>query len=159
MKNIQQYFTTRTVLFIAIFTIVGFIALQIPVTKLAGSAAKFTVFNAFAPITGAFIGSVPGVIAVMLMQLTNFLVHGAQVQDIGTIIRFFPMLFAVLYFARRSKLNLIIPIVIAERFLFAFGVAASYIFVNNLLYALEQKGVLRLGFRVDSKYLFPWKLA
>ncbi len=231
MKNIQQYFTKRTVLFIAIFAIGGFIALQIPVTQLAGSSAKFTVFDAFAPITGAFIGSVPGVIAVLLMHAFNFFIHGAQIQDAGTVIRFFPMLFAVLYFARKSRLGLIVPIiaiiafvahpigrevwyfslfwtipiiayflrdrfllaralgatfsahavggaawiwafalpptvwnslipvVITERLLFALGIAASYILVNNLLHVLEQKRILNLGFTVDRKYLLPWRLA
>lgn len=230
MQNIQQYFTKRTVLFIAVFAVVGFAALQIPVTQLAGSNAKFTVFDAFAPISGAFIGSIPGVAAVLLMRLFDFLMHGAKVDDIGTIIRFFPMLFAVLYFARKGKLNLIIPVlaiatflthpigrevwyfslfwtipiicyflrdrfllaralgatfsahavggaawiwafalpagiwnslvpvVIAERLLFALGIAASYILVNNLIYILEQKGVLKLGFHIDTKYLFPRKL-
>jgi len=231
MKNIQQYFTKRTLLFIVIFAIVGFAALQIPITKLAGSGAKFTVFDAFAPLAGAFIGSIPGVVAVLLMQLFNFLFHGAHVQDIGTIIRFFPMLFAVLYFARKGKLNLVIPviaiaafiahpigrevwyfslfwtipiiayflrdrfllaralgatfsahavggaawiwafslpaavwnslipIVIMERLLFTLGIAASYILVNNLLHILEQKRIINLGFHIDTKYLFPWKLA
>ena len=231
MKNIKQYFTTRTILFIAIFAVVGFAALQIPVTQLAGSNAKFTVFDAFAPLAGAFIGSIPGVVAVLLMQFFNFLFHGAHIQDAGTIIRFFPMLFAVLYFAKKGKLNLIIPliaiaafvahpigrevwyyslfwtipvicyflrdrfllaralgatfcahavggalwiwtlslpaavwnslipVVVVERLLFALGIAASYVLLNNLLYALERKQVLKLGFSIDQKYLFPWKLA
>ncbi len=227
MKSIQHYLTKRTLLFIAIFTIVGFAALQIPVTQLAGSNAKFTVFDAFAPLAGAFIGSIPGLVAVLLMQLFNFVAHGAHIQDAGTIIRFFPMLFAVLYFAKKGKLNFLIPlgaiaiflahpigrevwyfslfwtipifayflrdrflfaralgatfsahavggaawiwafslpagvwnslipVVIAERLLFALGIAASYILVNNLLYILEQKHVLTLGFHLDHKYLLP----
>jgi hypothetical protein len=68
-------------------------------------------YDAFAPVAGAFIGTLPGVLAVFFMQFINFLVHGAVIEDIGTIIRFLPMLFAVLYFARKSKFNLIIPII------------------------------------------------
>ena len=229
MKNIQQYFTKKTLFFIAIFTVVGFAALQIPVTQLAGSDAKFTVFDAFAPVSGAFIGSIPGVIAVLLMHGFNFLAQGAQVQDAGTVIRFFPMLFAVLYFAKKGKLNIVIPlvamaifvahpigrqvwyfslfwtipvisyflrdrfllaralgatfsahavggaawiwafslpasvwnslipIVIAERLLFALGIAASYIVLTNLLYILEQRRILRFNLRLDRKYLFSWR--
>ncbi len=111
MKNIKRYFTKRNLLFIAIFAFVGFIALQIPVTQVWGSKAKFTVYDAFAPIAGAFIGSIPGVIAVFLMQFFNFLTHGAHIQDTGTIIRFLPTLFAVLYFAKKGKFNLIIPVI------------------------------------------------
>ena len=110
MSNIKQYFTKRNILFVLIFAFLGFIALQIPVTQLEGSKAKFMVYDAFAPIAGAFIGSLPGVVAVFLMQFVNFLAHGAVVEDAGTIIRFLPMLFAALYFARKGKFNLVIPI-------------------------------------------------
>src|SRR3989344_4937205 len=110
MSNIKQYFTKKNILFIVIFTVLGFITLQIPVAQLEGSKAKFMVYDAFAPVAGAFIGNLPGVVAVFLMQFINFLVHGANVEDAGTIIRFLPMLFAVLYFARKGKFNLILPI-------------------------------------------------
>src|SRR3989344_7472875 len=110
MKYFQQLITKKNVLFIIAFAILGFIALQIPVTQVMGSKVKFTVYDAFAPVAGSFIGSLPGVIAVFLMQLFNFLIHGAQIQDAGTIIRFFPMLFAAIYFARKGKINLIIPL-------------------------------------------------
>lgn len=101
----------KNTFFITIFTIIGFLALQIPVAQLEGSRVNFTVYDALAPVTGAFIGSVPGVIAVFLMQFFNFLAHGAEIQDAGTIIRFFPMLFGVLYFSRKGMLNLIVPII------------------------------------------------
>src|SRR3990167_10450076 len=109
MKYIQQYVTKRNLLFIAVFAIIGFTVLQIPVAQLEGSSVKFTVYDAFAPITASFIGSIPGVIAVFLMQFFNFLVRGAHIVDAGTIIRFFPALFAVLYFSKKGKINLIVP--------------------------------------------------
>ena len=102
MGNIQKYLTKKNLYFVAIFGVVGFIALQIPVAQLAGSKVKFTIYDAFAPMAGAFIGSIPGLAAVFLMQFSNFLVHGARIEDAGTIIRFFPMLFAVLYFAKKG---------------------------------------------------------
>lgn len=111
MNYIKQFMTKKNLLFISIFALVGFIALQIPVAQLEGSKAKFTVYDAFAPMACSFIGSVPGVIAVFLMQLSNFLIHGAHIADVGTVIRFFPMLFAVLYFAKKGKFNFIIPII------------------------------------------------
>lgn len=227
MNYVKQLITKKNLLFIAIFAIVGFIALQIPVAQLEGSKAKFTVYDTFAPIAGSFIGSIPGVIAVFLMQLFNFLVHGAHIEDAGTIIRFFPMLFAVLYFAKKGKFNLVIPViaiaafiahpigrevwyftlfwtipiiayflcdrflfaralgstftahavggalwiwtfslpatvwnalipvVIAERLLFALGISGSFVLVNNLLCLLEKKRLLRLGFHIDQRYLVP----
>ena len=108
--------TKKNLLFIAVFAILGFVALQIPVTQIAGSKAKFTVYDAFAPVAGSFIGSIPGVIAVFLMQFFNFLTNGAQIEDAGTIIRFFPMLFAVLYFAKKRKINLIVPVLAIAAF-------------------------------------------
>ena len=225
MSNVQQYFTKKNVLFIVIFAVLGFIALQIPIAQLEGSKTKFMVYDAFAPIAGAFIGSLPGVVAVFLMQFINFLAHGAVVEDAGTIIRFLPMLFAVLYFAEKSKFNLIIPaltiiafvihpigktvwyfalfwtipiiayffrdrfllaralgatftahavggalwiwffalpapvwislipVVALERALFAFGIAVSFVLVNNLLAFLEKKHILNLGFIINQKYL------
>lgn len=117
MNYIQQHVTKKNLLFIAIFAIVGFIALQIPVAQLEGSRVKFTIYDALAPIASSFIGGIPGVIAVFLMQFFNFFAHGAQIEDAGTIIRFFPMLFAVLYFAKKGKLNLIIPAVAIVAFI------------------------------------------
>lgn len=223
----QQYLTKKKFLFIAIFAIAGFITLQIPVAQLAGSKAKFTVFDAFAPVAGSFIGTTPGVIAVFLMQFFNFLMHGAHIQDAGTIIRFFPMLFAALYFAKKNKLNFIIPalaiiafiahpvgrtvwyfslfwtipiiayffrerflftralgstftahavggalwiwtfslpaavwnslipIVATERLLFALGITASFVLVNNLLGLLDKIRLPYLNFQINQKYLLP----
>jgi len=115
--EIKKYFTKRKLLFVIIFAILGLFALQIPTTGVVGSEAKFTFFDAFAPITGAFIGSIPGVIAVFLMQFGNLLFHGAQIADAGTIIRFFPVLFAVLFFTRKRKINLIIPTLAISAFI------------------------------------------
>ena len=117
MKYFHQFITKKNVLFISIFVILGFIALQIPVAQLAGSKVKFTIYDAFAPVAGSFIGSIPGAIAVFLMQFFNFLVHGAQIEDAGTVIRFFPLLFAVLYFAKKGKVNIIIPVLAIAAFI------------------------------------------
>jgi len=103
-------FNSKQLIFILVFITLGLIALQIPLVHLAGSKASFTVFDSFAPIATGFIGTIPGLVAVFLMQLINFLLHGAFVLDSGTIIRFLPMLFAALYFAKPRKINLIIPI-------------------------------------------------
>ena len=74
MLNIKQYLTKKNVLFIITFAVLGFIALQIPVAQLEGSKAKFMAYDAFAPIAGAFVGSLPGVVAVFLIQfITDYL--------------------------------------------------------------------------------------
>lgn len=100
----------KTLWFAVLFIILGFIALQIPATQLAGSGAKFTLFDAFAPIAGGFLGSIPGAISVLLMQLVNLAFHGFHAVDQGTIIRLFPVMFAAIYFGRKNVFNIIVPI-------------------------------------------------
>ncbi|OGG14833.1 hypothetical protein A2773_07065 [Candidatus Gottesmanbacteria bacterium RIFCSPHIGHO2_01_FULL_39_10] len=97
------------VISIFLFTLLGLIALQIPFTRLLGSSVKFTAFDFIAPTAGAFVGTFPGVISVLIMQFVNYLLHGSQF-DIGGIIRLFPTLFAVLYFAKRRPTNILIPV-------------------------------------------------
>lgn len=107
----MQLINKKQVISIVLFVLMGFAALQVPVARLIGSRATFTLFDAFAPIAGAFLGSFPGVITVFLMQFLNFLIKGAHFEDMGTFIRFVPMLFAVLYFAKGRTFNLAIPLI------------------------------------------------
>ncbi len=100
----------QKILFVIIFALLGLAALQVPFTQLAGSKVKFTLFDFFGPIATGFIGTLPGMAAVLLMQLGNFLVHGAQVADAGTIIRFFPTLAAAYYFGRKDKVGIVLPL-------------------------------------------------
>lgn len=107
----MNYILNKKILFVIIFSIVGFVALQIPIAQLAGSKAAFTLFDFLAPITGAFLGTLPGIFTVLLMQILNFIFHGFQSPDIGVLIRFFPPLLACLYFSKNRKINLLIPII------------------------------------------------
>ena len=212
-------------MFFAAFTVLGFLALQIPVNQLVGSSVKFTLFDAFGPIAGAFLGTLPGAIAVLLMQAFNFVFQGANWADIGTFIRLAPMAFAALYFSRKMPLNVIVPIlailsfvsnpvgrevwyfslfwtipilcyffqdrsliarslgatftahsvggalwiwliplpaavwvglipvVIVERLLFALGIAASYVVLNNVFALLNKKLQWSYKLPVHAKYV------
>lgn len=105
---------TKLLFFIA-FVILGFVALQIPVNALAGAKVKFTLFDLFAPISGAFLGTPLGIVSVLAMQIVNILFHGTAI-DKGVIIRLFPTLFAVWVFSRRDRLSLLVPIVAIASF-------------------------------------------
>lgn len=94
----------KKLLFTILFAILGFAALQIPVNKLAGSNVSFTFFDLFGPIAGAFLGGPLGVLAVTAVSLTNFALKGFPLEA-GPIIRLFPTLFAVWYFAQSPKSN------------------------------------------------------
>lgn len=106
---------------VLIFVILGIIALQVPINVLAGAKVKFTLFDLFAPISGAFLGSIIGVIAVVAMQIINLLLHGfsgvqtESVLKLVATLRFLPLILGVLYFGllkqKFSSLILIVPII------------------------------------------------
>lgn len=100
----------KTIIFVVLFAAIGLALMQFPLTQLVGSSVRFTLFDFFGPVATSFIGTVPGLIAVAAMQLGNFLLHGAVVVDAGTIIRFFPMLFAAWYFGRQNRSALVAPV-------------------------------------------------
>ncbi|PIR96438.1 MAG: hypothetical protein COT92_01145 [Candidatus Doudnabacteria bacterium CG10_big_fil_rev_8_21_14_0_10_42_18] len=133
--------------FTIVFIAVGLLAFQVSLSKLVGSNVNFTLFDAFGPITAAFLGTLPGIIALIFIQGINFLIHGAQVIDAGTVIRFFPMLFAALYFARKTKWNIIIPLLAMLAFnLHPIGRSAWYYSLYWLIpvamYFLQNKYLL-----------------
>lgn len=212
-------------IFLLIFIVLGFVALQIPVNQLVGSNARFTLFDLFAPISGAFLGTSLGIVSVLTMQVVNLAVHGVSNIDKGSLIRLLPTLFAVWFFAKKEGRLLVvpalaiiafnlhpigrtvwfyslfwlipflvwpfrerflilrslgatftahavggaiwiwafnlpakvwvslIPVAILERSIFALGIAASYILLNNVLGYLSSKKLLPEGIVVSKKYL------
>lgn len=115
MKKSFQYkvsslkFNRQKIIALAFFVLFGFVALQIPISGLAGSRVKFTLFDLFAPVSGAFLGTPIGIIAVFLMQIANLAFHGFANFDKGTIIRLFPILFSVWFFSKKDRNLLILP--------------------------------------------------
>lgn len=99
----------QKIIFTVFFIILGLIALQIPFTRLLGANVRFTVYDFVAPTIGAFLSTTPGILTVLLIQLINFALHPNTVNGIGSIIRLFPILFAVFYFSKKRQVNLLIP--------------------------------------------------
>ncbi len=110
----------KKLFFLGLFTLVGFLALQVPFNKLAGSNISFTLFDFFAPIAGAFLGPVFGIISVLSVMITNNLINQTP-WTTATIIRLFPTLFAIFYFAqiknKNGRLILAVPIFAIAAFL------------------------------------------
>ncbi|MBI5728661.1 MAG: hypothetical protein HY983_00210 [Candidatus Magasanikbacteria bacterium] len=98
----------KKILSFLIFAVVGILLSQVPFTYLVGANARFTMFDFFGPIVGSFLGTLPGAITVLLVQIVNWAIHGFSSQP-AAIIRFFPVVAATLYFARPSKWLLAIP--------------------------------------------------
>ncbi len=98
----------RKISFIAIFAVLGFIALKIPFTNIIGSSQSFSLFDFMGPIGGMILGAWPAALSVVLVKISEFLFTGKGL-DWLTIIRFFPMAAAALYFGTKSKKISIIP--------------------------------------------------
>ena len=211
--------------FVLIFTIAGFVALQVPINRLAGSRVSFTLFDLFAPISGAFLGTWIGIASVFLMQVANLVLNGFSNIDKGSIIRLIPTLFGVWFFAKKEGKLLVlpavaiiafnlhpigrtvwfyslfwlipflvwplrerfliarslgatmtahavggaiwiwvfnlptavwvslIPVVVIERAIFALGISASYILMNNILAYLSTKRLIPKSVGFDKKFL------
>lgn len=99
MSNIN-----KKLLFLALFSIIGFIGLQIPFNKVLGSNVSFTLFDFFGPMAGGFLGPILGIISVLGVELANLFIKQTPLTT-STIIRLFPTLFAVFYFAVIAKKN------------------------------------------------------
>ncbi|MBI2018726.1 hypothetical protein HYS96_03405 [Candidatus Daviesbacteria bacterium] len=103
----------KALVFFVLFSILGFASLQVPFNKLAGSNVSFTLFDFFAPIAGVFLGPIFGIASVFTVLVTNNLIKEVPWTQ-GAIIRLFPTLFAVYYFATiqkgRGKWILLVPI-------------------------------------------------
>lgn len=104
----MQKINAKKIIFLFAFVALGFAAMQIPFTQIIGSKLKFSLFDFYGPIAGAFVGSVWGLIVVGVMQISNWAWHGFNT-DLGVIIRLFPVLFSVLYFAKKSRWMLLVP--------------------------------------------------
>jgi len=91
----------KKIIYLCLFIGLGFILLQIPFTNIIGSDQKFSIFDFFAPTVGILLTSVWGAISVIVVKLFNALVNGQEL-DMATIIRFFPLALAALYFGARK---------------------------------------------------------
>jgi hypothetical protein len=103
MKNL---FSTRGILFLAIFTILTFIGLKVDVFSIMGAEGKaFTLFEFFGPMAGGFLG-IGGLVVVGFAKLFNFVMGGSEITLIG-LLKLSPMMFAAYYFWRNGvrKLN------------------------------------------------------
>jgi len=103
--------TKKKILFIIVFVVLGLAISQIPISSIVGSKQSFTPFEFLGPTSGMFLGIWPAVISVFFVKLFSSFI-GHQPFDITTIIRFFPMMLAAIYFGipKSKKLILIVPL-------------------------------------------------
>ena len=101
----------QKILFVVLFAVLGFLALQVPVATLKGSRAAFTLFDLFGPIAGGFLGGLGGALAVAATQLGNILYHPATLPMNIILIRFLTPMMAAWYFSRKNVFNLVVPVI------------------------------------------------
>src|SRR5438477_8942144 len=105
MKKLNR----KQLLSIAVFTVVGLIALQINLAHIAGSKVSFTMFDSYGPIAAGILGALPGMIALVALQIINALIHKQSLASLPLLLHFIPILGAAWYFRKRNFANLFIP--------------------------------------------------
>jgi len=101
--DLQKIFTTKRLVFIAIFTVLVLIGKQINFSPLVGAENQFfTLFQFFGPIAGGFLGAIFGAIAVLFAELIDFFIVGKEASLVN-ILRLTPMIFAAYYFGTKKK--------------------------------------------------------
>lgn len=98
----------KQTIFLLIFFAVIFTASKIVIFKVIGASQAFTLFEFLYPLPAAFLGGLWGAGMVLVVKILNWLISGQNL-DLITFVRFFPAVLAALYFANKSKLNLIVP--------------------------------------------------
>lgn len=218
-------------IFVLFFVFLGLAALQIPINTLEGSRVKFTLFDLFAPISGAFLGTGIGIFSVLAIWAVNLVTHGftgvnsASPLTLLATLRFLPLIVGVYFFAKKEGRLLVIPalsilafnlhpigrtvwfyslfwtipfilwplrerfllarslsatftahavggavwiwafnlpaevwvalipVVALERSIFALGISASYILMNNVLAYLAARKLIPRSIEIDKRYL------
>lgn len=102
--------TKKRLIFLAAFTAIALIAYQINFSAVVGADNKsFTFFQFLGPIAAQIFTPLFGVVSVLVVEFSNFFVRGAAL-DWLAVVRFFPMVFAAIYFGTKSKKIALIPV-------------------------------------------------
>ncbi len=113
----------RQILFLLLFSILGFLALQIKLSPIIeGGGRSFSVFEFLGPTCGMFLTSFYGALAVFLVKFFNALFSG-NLSHLPTIIGFFTLPLAAVYFGlkkenKNHKIILLIPVLAILLFIF-----------------------------------------
>jgi len=110
MKN------SKKIIFIFLFSLLGFLTLQIPVSKIIGSSQNFTLFDFFAPTTGMFLNSIPGAVSVLLVKIFD-LVLIKKGSDLLSLFRLLPLPLGAFYFGTKSRFKSLIAVVCMTLFI------------------------------------------
>jgi hypothetical protein len=106
MKDVK-----KNVLLSIIFLIIGLVSLSLNFTKLEGSSSHFTFFEFVAPSVAGILPLGVAMILVVVAKALFSLLTNSLVFNLFDVARLFLPLAAVSYFYKKSKFNLIIPVI------------------------------------------------
>ncbi len=103
MKIFGLDLSTRSVAFLLIFSLIGLLLYQVNYSAIIGVKfdAKFTLFQFIGPMAAGILGPVLGVVSVLLVSLSNFLLTGKAL-ELPVIVSFFTMAAAAVYFGSKN---------------------------------------------------------
>ena len=105
----MDWLSSKSALFLAIFTVVGIILSNIAFTPIAGISDKvFTLFQFVAPIGAQLFSPVVGVAGVVLVSISSFLLTGEAIKLAG-MVSLFTLSAAAYYFGSEDKKILAVP--------------------------------------------------
>jgi len=104
MKIFGLDLSTRSVAFLLIFSLIGLLLYQVNYSAIIGVKfdAKFTLFQFIGPMAAGIFGPALGVVSVLLVSLSNFILTGKAL-ELPIIVSFFTMAFAAIYFGSKNK--------------------------------------------------------
>lgn len=110
----MRFLNRKKVLFIIVFAALALVADRINFSSVLGAPNQFfTLFQFFAPVAGAFLGTTFGVAAVLIAEAANFFLLG-KTWTILNVLRLAPMLLATYFFAKyadkKDVLSFAVPI-------------------------------------------------
>ena len=98
------------IIFVFLFSLLGLIALKIPVSRIVGSGQSFSFFDFFAPTVAMFLGTLPGAISVLLVKLFDLIFISRKIEAVS-LLRLLPLPLAAFYFGSKSKKRSLIAII------------------------------------------------
>lgn len=105
--------TNRKILFLILFTVLGFLAFQLPISKIIGSGQSFTLFELLGPVGGMFLGSWLGALSAGIVYAVNTFIFHKSLSFLSLALLLPPMLAAAYFGIKSKKTAIIFPICIA----------------------------------------------
>ncbi|MFA5077654.1 MAG: hypothetical protein WC488_04470 [Candidatus Micrarchaeia archaeon] len=103
MELAKISFDKKRLAFLGAFMLLSLALYQVKFSDILGvKSQSFTLFQLIGPISAGVLGSALGVVSVFAVEILNFTIGGKPL-DLITFVRFFPMVFAALYFGSRGK--------------------------------------------------------